>query len=92
MTSSLQAALLAGAAAAAIALGAIAAHADEASTLRAAQQHATALDAATGGNNLVSKAVKDPDFVDAARKFADSDESKEVVKALMNLLGDVGGE
>jgi Spy/CpxP family protein refolding chaperone len=77
MRSSLQAALLAGTAALAVALGAIAAHADETDALIAAQQHAAALDAATGGDNLVSKAVND------------EDSSKEVIDTLMNLIEEV---
>jgi uncharacterized protein (UPF0264 family) len=77
MRSSLQAALLAGTAALAVALGAIAAHADETDALIAAQQHAAALDAATGGDNLVSRAVKD------------EDSSKEVIDTLMNLIEEV---
>jgi hypothetical protein len=80
MRSSLQAALLAGTAALAVALGAVAAHADEADALRAAQQHAAALDAATGGDNLVSRAVKD------------EDSSKEVIDALMNLIEEVADQ
>ena len=77
MRSSLQAALLAGTAALAVALGAIAAHADETDVLLAAQQHAAALDAATGGDSLLSEAVKD------------DDSSKEVIDTLMNLIEEV---
>ena len=80
MRSSLQAALLAGTAALAVALGAIAAHAGETDALLAAQQHAAALDAATGGDNLVSKAVKD------------EDSSKEVIDTLKNLIEEVAEE
>ena len=80
MRSSLQAALLAGTAALAVALGAIAAHAGETDALLAAQQHAAALDAATGGDNLVSKAVKDDDA------------SKEVLDTLMNLIQEVADQ
>jgi hypothetical protein len=80
MRSSLQAALLAGTAALAVALGAIAAHAGETDALRAAQQHAAALDAATGGDNLVSRAVKD------------EDSSKEVIDTLMNLIEEVADQ
>jgi uncharacterized protein (UPF0264 family) len=75
MRSSLQAALLAGTAALAVALGAIAAHADD--VLLAAQQHAAALDAATDGDYLVTRAVKD------------DDSSKEVIDTLMNLIEEV---
>ena len=77
MRSSLQAPLLAGTAALAVALGAIAAHAGETDALLAAQQHAAALDAATGGDNLVSRAVKD------------EDSSKEFIDTLMNLIEEV---
>ena len=80
MRSSLQAALLAGTAALAVALGAIAAHADETDALLAAQQHAAALDAATGGDYLVSRVVKD------------EDSSKEVVDTLMNLIEEVADQ
>ncbi|MTD94000.1 hypothetical protein GIW81_06575 [Hyphomicrobium sp. xq] len=80
MRSSLQAALLAGTAALAVALGAVAAHADETDALLAAQQHAAALDAATGGDNLVSRAVKD------------EDSSKEVIDTLMNLIEEVADQ
>lgn len=80
MRSSLQAALLAGTAALAIALGAVAAHAGETDALLAAQQHAAALDAATGGDNLVSRAVKD------------EDSSKEVIDTLMNLIEEVADQ
>jgi hypothetical protein len=73
----MQAALLAGTAALAVALGAIAAHADETDALLAAQQQAAALDAATGGDNLVSKAVRD------------EDSSREVIDTLMNLIEEV---
>ena len=77
MTSILKTVLLAGTAAIAIQLGAMAAHAEDADDLlAAAQQHATALDKATGGDNLVSKAVKD-------------DNSKEVMDALKNLIEEV---
>ena len=85
MRSSLQAALLAGTAALAVALGAIAAHAGETDALRAAQQHGAALDAATGGDNLVSKAVKDVDF-------AKDNSSKEVIDALMGLIEEVADQ
>jgi hypothetical protein len=58
MTSSLQAALLAGTAALAVALGAMAAHAGDYTDLLAAEQAAAVLDAATGRDNLVSEAVE----------------------------------
>jgi len=87
MRSSLQAALLAGTAALAVALGAIAAHADETDALLAAQQHAAALDAATGGDNLVSKATKDPDFADSVTDLANSAEAKEAFDAMVEMLG-----
>ena len=58
MTSVLKTVLLAGTAALAIQLGAIAAHAGDLEDLLAAQQHAAALDAATGGDNLVSKPLR----------------------------------
>ncbi len=80
MRSSLQAALLAGTAALAVALGAVAAHAGETDALLAAQQHAAALDAATSGDNLVSRAVKD------------EDSSKEVIDTLMNLMEKVADQ
>lgn len=92
MNTSFHAVLLAGVTAGALALGAMAAHADEASSLQAAQQHAAALDEATGGDNLVSKATNDPDFMKAAEDFAKSDEAAEVGKALMDLIGDGGTE
>jgi hypothetical protein len=88
MRSSLQAALLAGTAALAVALGAIAAHADEADALAAAQQHAAALDAATGGNNIVSRAVKDPEITDSLTDLANSDEAKDAFDALVKMIGD----
>jgi hypothetical protein len=88
MRSSLQAALLAGTAALAVALGAVAAHADESDALAAAQQHAASLDAATGGNNIVSKAVKDPDFADTISDLANSDEAKGALDAMVKMLGD----
>ena len=58
----------------------VAAHADEADGLRAAQQHAAALDAATGGDNLVSRAVKD------------EDSSKDAIDALMSLIEEVADQ
>jgi hypothetical protein len=88
MKSSLQAALLAGTAALAVALGAVAAHADESDALAAAQQHAAALDSATGGNNIVSKAAKDPDFADSLTDLANSDEAKEAFDAMVKMIGD----
>lgn len=77
MRSSMQAALLAGTAALAVALGAIAAHAGETDVLLAAQEHAAALDAATGGDDLVSTIIKD------------DDSSNEVVDTLTNLIEEV---
>jgi hypothetical protein len=76
MTSVLKTVLLAGTAALAIQLGAIAAHAGDLEDLLAAQQHAASLDAATGGDNLVSQAVKD-------------DASEEVIDTLKNLIEEV---
>jgi predicted component of type VI protein secretion system len=73
----MQAALLAGTAALAVALGAIAAHAGETDVLLAAQEHAAALDAATGGDDLVSTIIKD------------DDSSNEVVDTLTNLIEEV---
>lgn len=87
MNSSLNAALLAGVAAAAIALGAIAAHAGDASALAAAQQQAAALDDATGGDNLVSKALKDPEFADTVTDLANSQEAKDALDAMVDMLG-----
>jgi len=76
MTSILKTVLLAGTAALAIQLGALAAHAGDLDELLAAQQHAAALDKATGGDNLVSNAIKD-------------DDSKEVIDTLKNLIEEV---
>jgi hypothetical protein len=76
MTSVLKTVLLAGTAALAIQLGALAAHAGDLEDLLAAQQHAAALDDATGGDNLVSNAIKD-------------DDSEEVIDTLKNLLEEV---
>ena len=76
MTSILKTVLLAGTAALAIQLGALAAHAADLDELLAAQQHAAALDKATGGDNLVSNAIKD-------------DDSKEVIDTLKNLIEEV---
>ncbi len=79
MTSVLKTVLLAGTVVLAIQLGALAAHAGDLEDLLAAQQHAAALDAATGGDNLVSKAIKD-------------DDSKEVIDTLKNLIEEVAEE
>lgn len=87
MTSSLNAALLAGVAAAAIALGAIAAHAGDAPGVADAQEYADTLDKATGGNNLVSKALKDPDFADQLTDLANSPEAKDAFDAMVDMLG-----
>ena len=76
MTSVLKTVLFAGTAALAIQLGAFAAHAGDLEGLLAAQQHAAALDDATGGDNLVSNAIKD-------------DDSKEVIDTLKNLIEEV---
>ena len=76
MTSVLKTLLLAGTAALAIQLGALAAHAGGLDDLLAAQQHAAALDAATGGDNLVSNALKD-------------DDAEEVIDTLKNLIEEV---
>jgi hypothetical protein len=58
MRSSLQATVLAATAALAIALGAAAAHAGDFEDLVAAQEAASMLDAATGGDDMVSQAVE----------------------------------
>ena len=76
MTSVLKTLLLAGTAALAVQLGALAAHAGDLDDLLAAQQHAAALDAATGGDNLVSNALKD-------------DDAEEVIDTLKNLIEEV---
>lgn len=86
MTSSLNAALLAGVAAAAIALGAIAAHAADAPSVADAQEYADTLDKATGGNNLVSKALKDPEFADTVTDLANSQEAKDALDAMVDML------
>ena len=76
MTSVLKTVLLAGTVVLAIQLGALAAHAGDLDDLLAAQQHAAALDEATGGDNLVSNAIKD-------------DDSKAVIDTLKNLIEEV---
>ena len=76
MTSILKTVLLAGTAALAIQLVALAAHAGDLDELLAAQQHAAALDKATGGDILVSNAIKD-------------DDSEEVIDTLKNLIEEV---
>lgn len=58
MRSSLHSAMLAVTAAAAIALGGVAAHADDFEDLLAAQQTAALLDAAVGADDVVSEAVE----------------------------------
>lgn len=67
--------LITGTMASAIALGAIAAHADDDADLKSAQDAAAALDAATGGDNFVSRALKDP----------------ETKKSLQQLIEAIGG-
>jgi hypothetical protein len=79
MTSVLKTILLAGTIVLAVQLGALAAHAGDLEDLLAAQQHAAALDEATGGDNLVSNAIKD-------------DSSKEVIDTLKNLIEEVAEE
>ncbi len=58
MRSSLHSAMLAVTAAVAIALGGVAAHADDFEDLLAAQQTAALLDAAVGADDVVSEAVE----------------------------------
>ena len=79
MTSVLKTVLLAGTVVLAIQLGALAAHAGDLEDLLAAQQHAAALDEATGGDNLVSNAIKD-------------DNSKEIIDTLKNLIEEIAEE
>ena len=79
MTSVLKTVLLAGTVVLAVQLGALAAHAGDLEDLLAAQQHAAALDEATGGDNLVSNAIKD-------------DSSKEAIDTLKNLIEEVAEE
>lgn len=79
MTSVLKTVLLAGTVALAVQLGALAAHAGDLEDLLAAQQHAAALDEATGGDNLVSNAIKD-------------DSANEVIDTLKNLIEEVAEE
>lgn len=79
MTSTLRTAFLAATTAFALALGAAAAQAGDFQDYLAAQEMAAALDAATGGDDLISQAV-------------DEAASEAVVDALVSAIEDAGDE
>jgi len=81
MTSKLHAALIAGSAALAVALGGLAAHAGDDEILRAAQQHAAALDAASDLRDMASTGKGTAS--DAAASVLDDADASEIIDVLM---------